>query len=124
MSFTLLIVDDQDTVLRVLEYVFTSRGHRVLTARSGAAAVELLRNGQAQAALIDMHMPEMDGFQTTEALLELARQRGDNLRVWMMTGAFSTMAQKRAREVGAVTLLAKPFDFTAFLTQLARELET
>lgn len=123
MSFTLLLVDDQDTVLRVLEYVFTSRGHRVLTARSGAAAVELLRNGQAHAALIDMHMPEMDGFQTTEALLDLAQQRGDKLRVWMMTGAFSTMAQKRAREVGAVALLAKPFDFSAFLAELARELD-
>ncbi|HYD83233.1 MAG TPA: response regulator [Opitutus sp.] len=122
MSYSLLLVDDQDTVLRVLEYVFTHKGHRVLTANSGKAALELLRKEPVDAAVIDMHMPEMDGFQTAEALLTLARERGDRLRVWMMTGAFSTAAQKRAQEIGAVALLAKPFDYDRLCVDLAREL--
>lgn len=119
-SLTLLLVDDNETVLRVLEYIFTRHGHRVLLAKSGAKALEVFATEAVDVALVDVNMPGLDGFQTVAALLAAARERGRGLRAWLMTGAFSTAAEKRAREIGAVTLLSKPFDNAAFLAGLQR----
>lgn len=119
-SLTLLLVDDNETVLRVLEYIFTRHGHRVVLAKSGAKALEVFATEAVDVALVDVNMPGLDGFQTVMALLSAARERGRGLRAWLMTGAFSSAAEKRAREIGAVALLSKPFDNAAFLAALQR----
>jgi CheY-like chemotaxis protein len=114
---TLLIVDDHASVRFTLEYVFGMH-YRVLTAPSGAAAVEMVRANLVNAALVDLHMPGMDGFQTCEAIQACAKETGRTIPVWLMTAAFSLEAKKHASEVGARALLNKPFDHVAFLAEL------
>lgn len=118
MSLVVLIVDDQQTVLNVLELFIGRRGHRVVTARTGRNAIELMRTREIDAALIDIHMPEMNGFATAEALLAVARERGRSLRIWFMTGAPTPAAEKLAKQMGAIALLAKPFEHAQLLTAL------
>ena len=115
---TLLIVDDNESVLRTLEFVLSESGNRVRSALSGSAAVEIARSETIDAALVDLHMPVMDGFQTCSALLAQAHEGGRPLHVWLMTGGFSSAAEKRTVEIGAVALLAKPFSHVDFLASV------
>ena len=63
MKATVLAVDDQPTNLRLLDAVLTPRGHRVLTAVSGAEALALLETEDIDIVLLDILMPEMDGYE-------------------------------------------------------------
>jgi|GEM_PF-2094051 len=116
---TLLITDDHASVRTTLEYVLGFH-YRVLLASSGFEAQQIIKTETIDAALVDLHMPGMDGFQTCEALLTYTREQGKILPVWLMTAAFSAVAQKRALEIGAVALLSKPFDCEALVAALEK----
>lgn len=117
---TLLITDDQEGVLHTLGYVFGEHGYRTLLAKSGAAALEVARTEHVDAALVDVHMPAMDGFAVCQSLAAVARDRGRVLPVWLMTGAYTAAAAAKAAEVGAMALLKKPFDSAELIRDLER----
>lgn len=117
---TLLITDDHESVLHTLEYVLTLRGYRTLLASSGAVALEVAGRETFDAALVDLHMPGMDGFALCRALRERAITAGKDIPVFMMTAVHVPVAAKRALEAGAVTLLKKPFDCGEFLSAVER----
>lgn len=117
---TLLITDDQEGVLHALGYVFGENGYRTLLAKSGAAALEIARTEHLEAALVDVHMPVMDGFAVCRSLGATARDSGRALPVWLMTGAYTAAAAAKAAEVGAMTLLKKPFDSVELIKDLER----
>ena len=60
---TVLAVDDQPQNLRLLDAVLSPRRYRVLTAQSGATALELLETEDVDIVLSDVVMPEMDGYE-------------------------------------------------------------
>ena len=107
---TLLITDDQEGVLHALGYVFGEHGYRTLLAKSGMVALEIARTEHVDLALIDLHMPMMDGIAVCRSLVAAARDNGRTLPVWLMTGAYTVEAATRAAESGAMALLKKPFD--------------
>ncbi len=114
----MLIIDDQQAVRTSLEYVLGVAGYRVLSAESGPAAMALAEREPIDGALIDVHMPVMNGFDTCVGLQALATSLGRDLRVWFMTGGFTSGVVRRGAELGALGVFAKPFDFSAFLARL------
>lgn len=117
---TMLIVEDQKSVLSTLSLVFGQRGHVVLTAENGPVALALIAEQPIEIALIDLHMPGMDGVHVCRSILAHAAERNRSIRVWMMAAAYTEEAAKLCVEAGAMTLLKKPFDCEA----LAREIES
>jgi CheY-like chemotaxis protein len=113
---TLLIVDDHDSVLRTLEYVMSLHGYETVLASSGKGAIAVSEGAKVDAALVDLHMPGMDGFQTCAELITQTRVQGRTLPVWLMSAAATGAAKNRAVEVGAVALLSKPFDCAEFIS--------
>jgi len=63
-----LAVDDDPTILRLLQVNLEMEGHDVLTAENGQSALEVIRAERPQVVLLDVMMPEMDGFQVCEAV--------------------------------------------------------
>jgi DNA-binding response OmpR family regulator len=112
---TLLIVDDHASVLETLAFVVTSRGYRALTAPSGQRAAEILEQEAIDAALVDLHMPGIDGMKTCRSLREVSSRRGHQLPVWLMSAALPSSAEAQAREAGAIGTFKKPFDVDVFL---------
>lgn len=121
---TLLITDDHESVLRTLEYAFAVHGYRAVLASSGKSAIEACRSTIVDAALVDLHMPGMDGFQTCAALIAHTREQGRSMPVWLMSAAVTNAAKIRAAEVGAVTLLSKPFDCAEFISDVEAHLRS
>jgi CheY-like chemotaxis protein len=111
---TLLITDDHPSVLHTLEFVLASAELHVLVAESGAAALERIEQEPVHAALIDLHMPTMDGLTLTRELKARAAKLGRGLPIWIMTAAPTAGAAEQARLDGAEGMLKKPFDADAF----------
>ena len=121
---TLLIVDDHPGVLQALEFVLTTETLHVALASCGTAAIELTQRQHVDAALVDLHMPGMDGLTLCRRLCEQAQGENRRLPVWIMTAAPTTQAAEAARSDGAEALLRKPFDCPAFREELLRSLST
>ena len=68
---TLLVIEDSAPAVVQIEDLFSETSHRLLTASSAAQAFELLKTHQPDAIILDLMMPEMDGFETLRALREL-----------------------------------------------------
>ena len=68
----LLVVDDNKVNRLLLTRSLELQGHRVATAENGRVALEMLRSESFDLVLLDMEMPEMDGFQVLEQLARLA----------------------------------------------------
>jgi CheY-like chemotaxis protein len=99
---TVLIVDDEDLVRMATAEMLREMGHTVLTANTGAAALEQLTAGREIELLItDYLMPGMRGSE----LIEEARRRRPDLKVLLLTG-YANLAKG---EAGGIPRLSKPF---------------
>lgn len=112
---TILLIDDQEAVLACLRFVFELADYRVLAVTSGVDALAMEVPGGIDVALIDVHMPEMGGFEI------YSRLRATSLRssqTWFMTGTRIAEVELRARETGARGVFKKPFDHSDLLRQI------
>jgi class 3 adenylate cyclase/CheY-like chemotaxis protein len=112
---TILVVDDQAPNARLLDAVLSPRGYRVLSAESGEAALELLREEQPHLVLLDILMPGMDGYEVCRRIRE--NPATAFLPVVMVT-ASDTQQKVRAIEAGADDFITKPFDQAELLARV------
>jgi CheY-like chemotaxis protein len=115
---TLLIIDDNESVRESLKHVFSRRGYEVVVADGGEAGLAIYARGGVDAALVDINMPGMNGLEVCRLLLVQARATGQELPVWLMTGAIGAHAEEAAAAAGALAVLHKPFDIAAFTSDL------
>jgi diguanylate cyclase (GGDEF)-like protein len=101
----LLIVDDQPINIQTLYKVFAT-DCQVLMATSGAKALALCRDDPPDLVLLDVEMPEMDGYQVCERLK--ADQATRDIPVIFVTAHSDIAAETRGLELGAVDFIAKP----------------
>ena len=103
-----LIADDQADLLAILAARFRALGYEVLEASDGAQAVELAQSARPDIAILDVMMPELNGFQVCETIKE--DEKLAQMPVILLT-AKSTDADKFwGSEVGADLYLTKPVD--------------
>ncbi len=117
----LLVVDDEVDMLEGLKRLlsYELKGVEVLTASQGRRALSLVRQEPVDLVLLDIRMPEMDGFQ----LLETLRQEDPWLTVIMMTAFGSIEVAVEAMKHGAYDFISKPFDAEALLRTVRKGLE-
>ena len=103
---SILVVDDEKNYPLILGAVLEEEGFEVLTANSGAEALEILETSDVDLVLTDMKMPVMDGID----LLEKIKIRDSELPVIMMTAHGTVDKAVEAMEKGAYSYILKPFD--------------
>lgn len=106
MSARVLVVDDVLPNLKLLERKLTDEYFDVLLAQSGAEAIELARREQPDLILLDVMMPEMDGFEACQLLK--ADPRTLHIPVVMVTALDNAHDRVRGLEAGADDFLVKP----------------
>jgi len=117
-STTMLVMDDDLLALKSLEDYLKQAGYTVVTASSAREAVEQAREMPCDVALLDMKMPEMDGFQVAAML----RQLQPDLRVIMFTGYASLETEARAAQLDFYEYLPKSNWYDLLLPTIARVL--
>ncbi len=103
----ILVVDDVPANTRLLEAVLTTHGYDVVTATDGGAALELAESARPDLVLLDVVMPEPDGYEVCRRLRR--REETAVLPVIMLTASLGPEKTK-AIEAGADDFIAKPFN--------------
>src|SRR5260221_3569712 len=105
----ILLVDDRPENLTALAAVLEPLGCRLVTAGSGREALKLLLDGEFAVILLDVQMPDMDGFETASFIRDRRRTRAIPI---IFLSAVSTSSEHvfRGYEAGAVDYIVKPFD--------------
>ena len=106
MTQTVLVVDDSDTVRRMLRWVLTPLGVRVLEAANGALALETLDRESVDLVIADLNMPVMDGIELIRNLRTLPARA--ELPVLMLTTEAREQDVQAALKAGASLYLTKP----------------
>jgi len=104
-----LIVDDREENLLALSRVLQRDDVELLEARSGAEALDLLLTHEVALALLDVQMPDMDGFELAELMRGSARTRHVPI-IFVTAGAQDQRRVFQGYETGAVDFLFKPLD--------------
>jgi CheY-like chemotaxis protein len=119
---TILIVDDHKPVLESLAHILGKSGYRVICADSAASAIMVSSTEPLDLALIDVHLPSMNGFECLRIIRQNQSVTGANVKVWFMTGAPTTEINRAAANAGAMGVLPKPFDLPELLSVLKQGL--
>ena len=117
----LLVVDDSRVNRLLLARTLEQLGHRVAFAENGRQALERLRAHPADLVLLDIEMPEMNGYETLEALAADPKLR--EIPVVMMSSIEETDSVARCIEMGAEDYLFKPVNTVLLRARVAASLE-
>jgi two-component system KDP operon response regulator KdpE len=113
MSYTILVVDDEPKLLDLVRTILEKEEYLVIEARNGYEALQKAREALPDLILLDVMMPEMDGF---EALREL--RKSTNVPVLMLTVQATESDKVRGLELGADDYVAKPFDHRELISRV------
>jgi adenylate cyclase len=111
----ILVVDDVPENVRLLEAVLAARGYNVVSATDGRTALELVESANPDLVLLDVVMPEMDGYAVCRRLRE--REQTAVLPVIMLTSSVGP-EKTQAIEAGADDFIPKPFNHHELLTRV------
>ena len=117
-SWTVLIVDDEPDNLTIAKKLLSVGGAKVSTAGNGVEGLELLKTLQPSFILMDLSMPEMDGWEM------FRRVRNDpatqHIPVIALTAHAMAGDRERVLDAGFDGYVAKPFRLSTFMTELLR----
>ncbi len=117
---TLVIADDDRAIRKIVRDRLTAAGHAVEVAEDGRAALALIERVEPDLVLLDLQMPELDGFAVLESLGKLP---GAPLII-VITAHGSIEAAVRAMKAGAHDFLQKPFEAAHLEHVVAKALDT
>src|SRR6266849_1290677 len=110
---TILVVDDEPQIRRVLRATLSSRGYEIIDAKTGEEGIELARKDKPDLVLLDVNMPGMGGL---EACREI--RRGSNAPIIMLTVRNAERDKVAALDAGADDYVVKPFGIEELLARV------
>lgn len=108
MTKTILIVDDTKLNLRILIDILSREGYAVFACTNGLKALELASTINPDVILLDIVMPELDGFKVCKLLKE--KDESKDIPIIMVTSEIKSQNIKKALELGAFDYIRKPID--------------
>ena len=101
----ILIVDDDENIVELIRLYFEKEGFATVTANNGLKALELFKSESPSIVILDIMMPEMDGWQTCREIRKIS-----NIPIIMLTAKGETFDKVLGLELGADDYMTKPFD--------------
>jgi len=116
----ILVVDDEEALRTVLSTELEGEGYQVSTAGDGEEAIKILGSQQFHLILLDIKMPNVDGFE----VLKFVKQKQPSTKVIMLTGFADLKNAIESKKLGAEDFVSKPYDLVDLLTTVERVLGT
>jgi DNA-binding response OmpR family regulator len=107
VATTVLIADDDEDILALVQRALSDEGYETLLARDGAAALATARERKPTLALLDIAMPELDGYEVTSALKNDPATK--DIVVVLITARSEASDVEKGYEAGADDYIIKPF---------------
>jgi PAS domain S-box-containing protein len=115
-----LVAEDNELNVTLLRELLRQRGHLAQFAHDGRVALELALQGEFDLMLLDLHMPELDGFEVVRAIRDHERGTNQHLRILSLTARSSARDRERCLAAGMDEFLAKPIEAAALWTAMER----
>ncbi len=119
MARTILVVDDEESILQSLDGILTDEGFEFQSAKSGPAALEKIEEEIPDLVLLDIWMPDMDGIET----LVKIKEGYPYLQVVMMSGHGTIETAVKATKLGAYDFIEKPLSLEKVLLAINNALD-
>ena len=116
MGTQVLIVDDHADSRLLMADLLTARGFEVAAVASGKESLAAIRRFRPRLVIMDLQMPEMDGFATLAAL----REEDPEMPVLAVSGHVLPDDERRIQAAGFDAAMSKPLDFGALVQQVRR----
>ena len=115
---TILVAEDDSDLRGVLTASLTKNGHRVVQARDGAEALAAIERDHIDVLVLDLVMPNIDGFGVLTRLREL--RHGESIPVVVVSGTDREASELQALRLGANVYLSKPVEAAALTEEVTR----
>ena len=112
----IMVVEDARDNRTIAELILQSAGHTVTSVGDGASAVKVAASSRPDAILMDLSLPQLDGWEATRRLK--ANSATCDIPVIAFTAHTLPSDLERARAAGCATVIAKPFEIDFFLAQI------
>ena len=119
--YTVLIVDDEESIAEPLRVRLQRLGFATLTANSGRQASELARRERPDCITLDLGLPDIDGFELCQQLVD--DEATSEIPVIIVSGNDSPDIVRRARAAGCHFFVRKPFDPNALLALIRQAID-
>lgn len=116
MKRKILIVDDEPNIVMTLEYTFKKKDFEVFIARDGSEALQILENNVPDVVLLDIMMPNVDGYQTLKRIK--ANDSLKNTKVVFLTAKNKASDIEKGLKLGADKYLTKPFSVKKIVLEI------
>ena len=114
----ILLIEDNEMNRDMLSRRLTRKGFHILVAEDGRKGLEMIRSAQPDLVLMDMNLPEIDGWNATKTMKH--EEGTKHIPVIALTSHAMTGDQERAYEAGCDEYEPKPIDFSALLLKIHR----
>ncbi|MFC3569750.1 response regulator [Paracoccus sp. TOH] len=114
----ILVVEDEDNIAVVLDFLLTREGHSHDRMATGTGAVARIRDMQPDLVLLDVMLPDVSGYQIVQEIRADPALKG--VRVLMMTARGSVVERRKGLAMGADGFIAKPFELSELRAEMAR----
>jgi two-component system, OmpR family, alkaline phosphatase synthesis response regulator PhoP len=121
MSKRVLVLDDEPNIVMSLEFLMRRAGFEVAVARNGREALEALEGVPPDLLLLDVMMPEFDGYEVCERIR--ARPEWNATKIVMLTARGREVERERGLALGADAYVTKPFSTRDLVDQVKRMLD-
>ena len=118
MTKRVLVVDDEPNIVMSLEFLMRRAGFEVQVARNGREAIAALEGPPPDLMLLDVMMPEFDGYEVCERVR--AREEWRATKIIMLTARGRDAERERGLKVGADAYVTKPFSTRDLVEQAKR----
>lgn len=117
----ILVIEDDEDNLELVRFLLDQEGYEVLLARDGRRGLELAEAEHPNLVLLDMSIPEIDGWKLAGMLKDSPKTRG--IGIIALTGHTAPGDRKRAIDAGCDGYISKPLDIPAFAGVVSEYLE-
>ena len=119
-GLTVLIAEDDPTIMEVMTLLTSRAGHRVITAMDGHEALRVWEAERPNVVLMDVQMPNLDGLEATRRIRSREKSIGGAVPIYGLTAHVMDEDVKRCMVAGMTGHIGKPIDFPDVLEVLAR----
>lgn len=120
---TILIIDDEELVIKSVEKLLTRQGYQIIVCRRGTDAIETIKKRDVDLIICDIRMPDLSGVDTIKKIREIRQQKGqEKIPEILMTGYADPECNAEAEKLAVSDYVYKPFDLMAFLDSVKKSI--
>lgn len=124
MKKKILLLDDEDLIIKSFEKLLSKKGYEVIVVDNGLAAVEIAENKEFDLIISDIRMPWLNGIETVQELIDTFRSKQlQPPPIIFITGYADQTCEEQAKALDPVAYLNKPVDIQEFLEVVQKALE-